>query len=197
MLIGACNPTMCPVRAFRYEYCFRSYTKKRWLNRELLEVFASEFHSETPAHYAAAIRAGMITVNGKTVGTDTQLRDNDLILNTVHRHEPPVYANQPRVFFLQFFSSSIWTDPLSPISQLQDATPHAPCEHALLRDGTDRVLTGAFNPMLWPIRLFRTDQVCTLPLSNRVHAVLRQSGCGSLVVAVLLLPGCAVYAGVL
>jgi 23S rRNA-/tRNA-specific pseudouridylate synthase len=50
----------------------------------------------TPCSYPPHLRmrrvAGRITINGAHVVATTIVRDNDLIRNTAHRHEPPVLA---------------------------------------------------------------------------------------------------------
>ena len=46
-------------------YCtFTAYVKKRWLGKELLHVFTSEFAAFPPSYYTEAINSGRITVNG-------------------------------------------------------------------------------------------------------------------------------------
>eukprot|EP00903_Cladosiphon_okamuranus_P019106 g17580.t1 len=76
------------VRPYIYE--FQTYTKERWLERALIDVFAAEFAGEPRSHYENAIRSGLLTVNGEKVGLDYKLQNSDLICNRTHRHEPPV-----------------------------------------------------------------------------------------------------------
>ena len=44
-----------------------------------------------------AIAAGLITVNGLVSREDTVLQNGDVICHTLHRHEPPVAATEPRL----------------------------------------------------------------------------------------------------
>jgi len=75
-----------------YHHAFETHAKGRWVGREILDVFAVEFRSETREAYGAAIEQGRLIVNGKRVTASTILQHNDLISNTAHRHEPPVIA---------------------------------------------------------------------------------------------------------
>lgn len=34
-----------------YEYCFKSYTKQRWLGRKIYEVFTTEFKAFSEEYY--------------------------------------------------------------------------------------------------------------------------------------------------
>ena len=77
-----------------YHHTFETHAKGRWVGREVLEVFAKEFQSEPREAYEHAIEAGRITINGLPVTATTIVRDNDLIRNTAHRHEPPVIATE-------------------------------------------------------------------------------------------------------
>uniref|UniRef100_A0A8C4QBZ0 Pseudouridylate synthase RPUSD2 n=1 Tax=Eptatretus burgeri TaxID=7764 RepID=A0A8C4QBZ0_EPTBU len=73
-----------------YYYDFVTYCKGRWIGKTLREVFRDEFRAEPISYYEAAAGAGRLTLNGGPASMDTVLQDNDLIRNTVHRHEPPV-----------------------------------------------------------------------------------------------------------
>lgn len=74
-----------------YVNAFRSYVKARWEGRTLLDVFSAEFGlSHSPEYFRAAIEAGAITVNGRTVPCSHALRNGELIVHSVHVHEPPV-----------------------------------------------------------------------------------------------------------
>lgn len=77
-------------KVYPYYFDFTSYVKERWFGREILEVFASEFHSEPREYYKQAIENGSITVNGKVVSCDYKLKGNSMIVNKMHRHENPV-----------------------------------------------------------------------------------------------------------
>ncbi|CAG8494555.1 779_t:CDS:2 [Paraglomus brasilianum] len=92
------------VKPYYYEY--RTFTKKRWIGRTILDVFTTEFRDRSPQYYvhkndddmvARAIKRGSITVNKQTVSTDTILRNQDLITHKIHRHEPPVTAEEIKI----------------------------------------------------------------------------------------------------
>ncbi|XP_059209350.1 RNA pseudouridylate synthase domain-containing protein 2 [Centropristis striata] len=74
-----------------YYFDFKTYCKGRWIGKTLLEVFKSEFRSESIEYYQRAAKEGRIRLNETPVeDLSLVLRNNDLMKNTVHRHEPPV-----------------------------------------------------------------------------------------------------------
>ncbi|KAI3367206.1 hypothetical protein L3Q82_008261 [Scortum barcoo] len=74
-----------------YYFDFKTYCKGRWVGKSLLEVFNSEFRAESIEYYQRASREGRIRLNDTPVeDLSVVLRNNDLMKNTVHRHEPPV-----------------------------------------------------------------------------------------------------------
>ncbi|XP_056282887.1 RNA pseudouridylate synthase domain-containing protein 2 isoform X1 [Pseudoliparis swirei] len=74
-----------------YYFDFKTYCKGRWIGKSLLEVFKSEFRTESIEYYQRATKEGRIRLNETPVeDLSIVLRNNDLMKNTVHRHEPPV-----------------------------------------------------------------------------------------------------------
>ena len=74
-----------------YVHQFVTFTKKRWFNRGIYEVYTSEFNAHPPLYYKSSILAGFITVNGeKCTDLNTKLKNGDKIVHRTHRHEPPV-----------------------------------------------------------------------------------------------------------
>ncbi|XP_040925117.1 RNA pseudouridylate synthase domain-containing protein 2 isoform X2 [Betta splendens] len=74
-----------------YYFDFKTYCKGRWVGKSLLEVFKSEFRAESIEYYEKAAQQGRIRLNDAAVeDLSVVLRNNDLMKNTVHRHEPPV-----------------------------------------------------------------------------------------------------------
>jgi len=80
-----------------YHYTYNTFCKERWRGRELLEIFDSEFRDKKPEYYKAAIDSGLVSVNGKTVGSSYVLKNGDVISHTTHRHEPPVTDEPVRI----------------------------------------------------------------------------------------------------
>ncbi|XP_063080291.1 RNA pseudouridylate synthase domain-containing protein 2 isoform X2 [Engraulis encrasicolus] len=77
-----------------YFYDFSTYCKGRWIGKTLLEVFSTEFRSESVEYYQKAVKAGRIRLNNTPVDDlNITLKNNDLMRNTVHRHEPPVVGH--------------------------------------------------------------------------------------------------------
>lgn len=83
------------VRPYYFEY--QTYTKARWLGRSLLEVLQREFRDRPPCYYREAIERGWITLNGQATKLDVVLKSNDLLGHRLHRHEPPVTTQLPRL----------------------------------------------------------------------------------------------------
>ncbi|KAG7509998.1 RNA pseudouridylate synthase domain-containing protein 2 [Solea senegalensis] len=74
-----------------YYFDFKTYCKGRWVGKSLLDVFESEFRAESVEYYKQAAKEGRIRLNDTPVeDLSVVLRNNDLLRNTVHRHEPPV-----------------------------------------------------------------------------------------------------------
>ncbi|XP_072313964.1 pseudouridylate synthase RPUSD2 [Eucyclogobius newberryi] len=74
-----------------YYHDFKTYCKGRWIGKSLQEVFKSEFRAESIEYYQRAAKEGRIRLNDTPVeDLSIVLRNNDLMRNTVHRHEPPV-----------------------------------------------------------------------------------------------------------
>ncbi|XP_051502081.1 pseudouridylate synthase RPUSD2-like [Myxocyprinus asiaticus] len=78
-----------------YYFDFKTYCKGRWIGKTLLDVFKSEFRSESMDYYNKAVKEGRIKLNEIPVDDlNLTLKNNDYLRNTVHRHEPPV-SGQP------------------------------------------------------------------------------------------------------
>jgi len=56
----------------------------------LLGVYSKEFVAHNKQYYEEAINNGRITVNEKKVSSDYRLKENDKIVHTIDRKEPPV-----------------------------------------------------------------------------------------------------------
>lgn len=50
-------------KVYPYYYDFKTYCKGRWIGKSLLEVFKSEFRSESIDYYYKAVKAGRIRLN--------------------------------------------------------------------------------------------------------------------------------------
>ncbi|XP_042356068.1 RNA pseudouridylate synthase domain-containing protein 2 isoform X2 [Plectropomus leopardus] len=85
-------------KVYPYYFDFKTYCKGRWIGKTLLEVFKSEFRAETIEYYQRAAKEGRIRLNDTPVeDLSVVLRNNDLMRNTVHRHEPPVVGTPLKV----------------------------------------------------------------------------------------------------
>ena len=60
-------------------------------------MFATEFQALTKEYYKGAIACGNLIVNGKITAEDYPLKDNDLIIHSLHRHEPPITGEELKV----------------------------------------------------------------------------------------------------
>lgn len=81
-------------KVYPYHFTFTTYTKGRWVGEKILDVFSREFRAHPVAEYERSIETGSLTVNYEKVPVDYRLKHNDLLANTVHRHEVPV-TGQP------------------------------------------------------------------------------------------------------
>eukprot|EP00930_Biecheleria_cincta_P086546 TRINITY_DN75819_c0_g1_i1.p1 TRINITY_DN75819_c0_g1~~TRINITY_DN75819_c0_g1_i1.p1 ORF type:complete len:499 (-),score=30.57 TRINITY_DN75819_c0_g1_i1:334-1830(-) len=79
-----------------YRYCFRTFTKERWMGRSILEVCSAEFGAQPPEYYREAILDGRMKVSGVVVSPDYILCNGDAITHETMRHEPPVLAGIAR-----------------------------------------------------------------------------------------------------
>jgi 23S rRNA-/tRNA-specific pseudouridylate synthase len=73
-----------------YPYTFSTYAKARWINRTVLDVYATEFGSYPRSYYESAISQGRILVSDKKVDPSQIIKGGDVLTHTVHRHEPAV-----------------------------------------------------------------------------------------------------------
>ncbi|OJJ65061.1 hypothetical protein ASPSYDRAFT_27024 [Aspergillus sydowii CBS 593.65] len=80
-------------RVYPYHYTYNTYCKERWRNRELIDIFTTEFRDREPGYYRKALESGNVTVNGKSAGPNTVLKNGEVVSHTLHRHEPPVTGN--------------------------------------------------------------------------------------------------------
>ncbi|KAJ1459372.1 pseudouridine synthase [Pelagophyceae sp. CCMP2097] len=75
-----------------YLFVYTTRCKARWIGREALEVFVTEFGMNPPEYYEAALTDGRITINKRLVGCSHVFRNGDVVDHRAHRHEPPVDA---------------------------------------------------------------------------------------------------------
>ncbi|KAJ3169091.1 RNA pseudouridylate synthase domain containing protein 2 [Geranomyces variabilis] len=76
-----------------YPYEYRTYVKGRWMNRSLIETFEKEFQDKSSEYYRGAILSGKITINGQRIEPEYKPRNGDVMVHSIHRHEPPVTAD--------------------------------------------------------------------------------------------------------
>ncbi|KAJ2624491.1 DRAP deaminase [Coemansia sp. RSA 1358] len=84
-------------RIHPYYHKYATHAKGRWVGRTIYDVFAKEFRDRQPSYYEAAIRQGLIELNGQKVDKTTVVRNGDLVTHYIHRHEPPVARAPVRV----------------------------------------------------------------------------------------------------
>lgn len=72
-----------------YVFQYRMHSKRRWLNRLILDVFLSEFSHHGPLYWEKEIASGRILADGKPATLSTRWTDGRTLLHTVHRHESP------------------------------------------------------------------------------------------------------------
>ncbi|XP_064466495.1 pseudouridylate synthase RPUSD2-like [Ornithodoros turicata] len=77
-------------KVYPYNFTYTTFCKGRWVGHLLLDVFSREFRALSKDAYKNALESGRVTVNSAIVGPDYRLKDNDLLANSLHRHEVPV-----------------------------------------------------------------------------------------------------------
>ncbi|CAO1314351.1 unnamed protein product [Diamesa serratosioi] len=87
-------------KVYPYYFTFTTFTKGRWVNEKILDVFAREFRAHPAEEYERCINAGTLTVNYEKVPIDYKLKHNDLLANIVHRHEVPVTSQPIAIVFM-------------------------------------------------------------------------------------------------
>ncbi|XP_051858117.1 pseudouridylate synthase RPUSD2-like [Drosophila albomicans] len=87
-------------KVYPYFFTFTTFTKGRWIGEKILDVFSREFRAHPPEEYQRSIEAGTLQVNNEKVPIDYKLKHNDLLANTVHRHEVPVTSQQIQIVYM-------------------------------------------------------------------------------------------------
>lgn len=80
-----------------YHYTYNTWCKERWRGRSLLEVFESEFRDRPVTYYKEAMELGKILINGEPASPEYVVKNGDLISHKIHRHEPPVTAEDVEI----------------------------------------------------------------------------------------------------
>ncbi|KAJ2550667.1 DRAP deaminase [Coemansia sp. RSA 1933] len=84
-------------KIYPYYHKYATHAKGRWVGRSLFEIFSQEFRDRSADYYEAAIRQGLIELNGDKVEPSTVVRNGDLVTHYIHRHEPPVGTKPIRI----------------------------------------------------------------------------------------------------
>ncbi|EJW01249.1 RluA family pseudouridine synthase [Edhazardia aedis USNM 41457] len=76
------------MKILKYFKTLTTNVKGRWVNKQIIDVFAKEFRSMSRDYYVGAILNGIITVNNKHVPLDYVLKHGDKVRHILHVHEP-------------------------------------------------------------------------------------------------------------
>ena len=82
-----------------YYFTYLTYCKLRWRDRNLLDVFLSEFRDRTPEAYKKAIESGMVCINSKPADLSTIVRNGDLISHRGFRREGHVSSKEIKIVY--------------------------------------------------------------------------------------------------
>ncbi|KAE8244684.1 hypothetical protein A4X13_0g6368 [Tilletia indica] len=82
-----------------YWHVYQTSAKRRWYDRELLEMLVTEFRDRTKEYYHWAIHTGLCQVNHQKTDPRYCLKNGDVMSNRVHRHEPPVTTDPVKILF--------------------------------------------------------------------------------------------------
>ncbi|GER44032.1 pseudouridine synthase family protein [Striga asiatica] len=83
------------VRPYYFE--FVSHAKNRWAGKTIVDLFADEFKGRDRHYYVSAVKAGRIQVDGHIVPVSYVVQSSQKISHFLHRHEPPVMANNIQI----------------------------------------------------------------------------------------------------
>lgn len=64
---------------------FRTFSKGRWIGREVLEVFCREFGAHPPSYWINALRNGQVRINNSIVSANYKFKNSDALLHRAHR----------------------------------------------------------------------------------------------------------------
>lgn len=82
-----------------YVFTYRTFVKGRWQGKTIKFVFEKEFRDRPIEYYCNAIEKGKITINDLKVDPQYVLKNGDVLRHTIHRHEPPVLLEFPKIIF--------------------------------------------------------------------------------------------------
>lgn len=82
-----------------YYFTYKTFCKLRWRDKNLLEVFTSEFRDRSKEYYREAIESGSVYLDDKPANLDSVVRNGQLITHKLHRHEPPVTATPVKIVY--------------------------------------------------------------------------------------------------
>lgn len=82
-----------------YYFTYLTFCKMRWRDRNLFEVFWTEFRDKDKEYYREAIASGQVTINQKVATLDTIVRNGDQISHRTHKHEPPVTSRKIKIIY--------------------------------------------------------------------------------------------------
>ncbi|QLL34396.1 hypothetical protein HG536_0G02570 [Torulaspora globosa] len=82
-----------------YYFTYMTFCKLRWRDRNLLDVFETEFRDRDKSYYKKTIASGSVLLNGQPANLETIIRNGDLITHKIHRHEPAVTSRPIGVVF--------------------------------------------------------------------------------------------------
>ncbi|CEP61238.1 uncharacterized protein LALA0_S02e09846g [Lachancea lanzarotensis] len=82
-----------------YYFTYKTFCKMRWRDRPLIDIFVSEFRDREESYYRKTIAKGSVMLNDKPANLESIVRNGDLIMHNIHRHEPPVTSRPVKIVF--------------------------------------------------------------------------------------------------
>ncbi|KAF8819088.1 Rna pseudouridine synthase superfamily protein [Cardiosporidium cionae] len=70
-----------------YWTTYRVHAKERWCNKQLLQIFLSNFRSRSEGYWTKAIEAGAVKVNNSHCTPDTTIRNGDVVTHLSYNIE--------------------------------------------------------------------------------------------------------------
>lgn len=89
-----------PLRKIKpYFFEYNTFCKLRWRDRNLYDVFITEFRDKSKEAYQKTIEDGDVLVNGQVADMNTIVRNGDCITHRAHKHEPPITSKEIKIVF--------------------------------------------------------------------------------------------------
>lgn len=82
-----------------YYFTYKTFCKLRWRDRNILNVFTTEFRDRDREYYKNEIMKGTVFLDDEPANLESIIRNGQIVRHTMHRHEPPVNAKPIKIIY--------------------------------------------------------------------------------------------------